>query len=79
MSRGFDRPPSRNAVDRFLTDLGYVVDEVLDHFIEQAARRGLLDLTYCTDSADMSAIPADQDAPKCTNQRLKSTTTDTAA
>jgi len=28
LSCGFDRPPSRDAVDRFLTDLEHVVDEV---------------------------------------------------
>jgi hypothetical protein len=27
---GFDSPPSRDAVDRFLTDLEHVVDEVFD-------------------------------------------------
>ena len=34
---GFDRPPSGDAVDRFLTDLEHVVDEVFDHLVEQAA------------------------------------------
>ncbi len=43
LSCGFDRPPSRDAVDRFLTDLEHVVDEVFDHLVEQAARRGQLD------------------------------------
>ena len=62
---GFDRPPSRDAVDRFLTDLEHVVDEVFNHLIEQAARRGLLDLTYCIDSTDVRTMPADQDASKC--------------
>ena len=28
LSCGFDRPPSRDAVDRFLTDLEHVVDDV---------------------------------------------------
>jgi len=46
LSCGFDRPPSRDAVDRFLTDLEHVVDEVFDRLVEQAACRGLLDLTY---------------------------------
>jgi len=36
----------RDAVDRFLTDLEHVVDEVFDRLVEQAACRGLLDLTY---------------------------------
>ena len=65
LSCGFDRPPSRDAVDRFLTDLEHVVDEVFGRLVEQAARRGLLDLTYCIDSTDVRAMPADQDAPKC--------------
>jgi len=43
LSCGFDRPPSRDAVDRFLTDLEHVVDEVFDRLVEQAACRGLLD------------------------------------
>jgi len=35
LSCGFDRPPSRDAVDRFLTDLEHVVDEVFDRLVEQ--------------------------------------------
>ena len=65
LSCGFKRPPSRDAVDRFLTDLEHVVDEVFDHLVEQAVCRGLLDLTYCIDSTDVKAMPADQDASKC--------------
>jgi len=53
LSCGFDRPPSRDAVDRFLTDLEHVVDEVFDRLVEQAACRGLLDLTYSIDSTDV--------------------------
>ena len=34
LSCGFDRPPLRDAVDRFLTDLEHVVDEIFDHFVE---------------------------------------------
>jgi len=63
-SQGFDRPPSRDAVDRFLTDLEHVVDEVFDRLVEQAACRGLLDLTYSIDSTDVRTMPADQDASK---------------
>jgi len=62
---GFDSLPYRDVVDRFLTDLEHVVDKVFDRFVEQAARRGLLDLTYCIDSIDVRAMPADQDASKC--------------
>jgi hypothetical protein len=65
LSCGFDRPPSRDAVDRFLADLEQVVTDVFDHLVEQAARRGLLDLTYCIDSTDVRAMAADPDASKC--------------
>ena len=33
VSCGFDRPPSRDAVDGFLTDLEHVVDEVCDRLV----------------------------------------------
>lgn len=62
---GFDRPPSRDAVDRFLTDLEHVVDDVFDRLVEQAALRGLLDLSYRIDSTDVRAMPADPDASTC--------------
>jgi hypothetical protein len=65
LSCGFDRPPSRNAVGRFLTDLEHVVNEVFDRPVEQAAPGGLLDLTYCIDSTDVRAMPTDQDVSKC--------------
>ena len=65
LSCGFDRPRLSTAVDHFLTDLEHVVTKVFDYLVEQAARRGLLDLTYCIDSTDVRAIPADQDASKC--------------
>jgi hypothetical protein len=65
LSYGFDRPPSRDMVDCFLTDLEHVVGNVFDHLVKQAARRGLLDLTYCIDSTDVRAMPADQDTSKC--------------
>ena len=44
LSCGFDRPPSRDAVDRFLTDLEHVVDKVFDRLVEQAAL--VIRLTY---------------------------------
>jgi len=59
---GFDKPPSRDTVDRFLTDLEHVVDDVFDHLVEQAAARGLLDSTYRIDSTDVEAIPYNDDA-----------------
>jgi len=64
LSCGFDRPRLWTAVDRFLTDLEHVVDGIFDRLAEQAAQRGLLDLTYCIYSTDARAIPADQDASK---------------
>jgi len=65
LSCGFDRPSSRDAVDRFLTDLEHLVDDIFDRLVEEAARRGLLDVTYCIDSTDLRAMPAHQDASKC--------------
>jgi len=65
LSCGFDRPPSRDAVDRFLTGLEHVVDDVFERLVEQAAGGGLLDVTYCIDSADVKAMPADRAASKC--------------
>jgi len=35
---GLDKPPSRDTIDRFLTDLEHVVDDVFDQLVEQAAR-----------------------------------------
>ncbi len=67
LSCGFDRPRLSTAVDRFFTDLKHIVDDVFTHLVEQAACRGLLDLTYCIDSTDVRAMPADQDASKCYN------------
>ena len=64
LSCGFNRPPLRDSVDRFLTGLEHVVDEVFDHLVEQAARRSLLDVTSCIDSTDVRAMPADPDASK---------------
>ena len=62
LSCGFDRPPSRDAVDRFLTDLEHVVTDVFDHLVEQAAVRGLLDSTYRIDSTHIEVIPWNDDA-----------------
>jgi hypothetical protein len=59
---GFDRPPSRDTVDRFLTDLALVVDDVFERLVEQAAIRGLLDSTFRIDSTDVEAIPWNDDA-----------------
>jgi pyruvate/oxaloacetate carboxyltransferase len=54
----------RDAVDRFLTNLEHIVDDVIDRFVKQAAARGLLDLTYCIDLTDERAMPADPDTSK---------------
>ena len=53
---GLDKPPSRDTVDRFLTDLENVIDDVFDRFVEQAAARGLFDSTYRIDSTHVEAI-----------------------
>ena len=53
---GLTKPPSRDTIDRFLTDLEHVVDEVFDRLVEQAAARGLLDSTYSIDSTHIEAI-----------------------
>lgn len=65
LSCGFNRSPSIDAVDRFITDIEHVVAEVFDRLVEQAARRGLLDLTNYIDSTDVRALPTDPDASKC--------------
>ena len=62
LSCGFDRPPLRDAVDRFLTDLEHVVDDVFDYLVEQASNGGLLDSTYRIDSIHVEAIPWNDDA-----------------
>ncbi|MCL9815316.1 transposase [Natranaeroarchaeum aerophilus] len=62
LSCGFEKPPSRDTVDRFLTDLELVVDDVFDCLVEQAACRGLLDSTYRIDSTHVTAIQYNDDA-----------------
>ncbi len=47
LSCGFDRPRLSTAVDRFLTDLEHVVDEVFDRHVEQAET--LKDVGYSAD------------------------------
>jgi hypothetical protein len=59
---GFDRPPSRDVVDRFLTDLEHVIDDIFGRLVEQAALRGLLDSTYRIDSTHVEAIQWNDDA-----------------
>ena len=53
---GLDKPPSRDTIDRFLTDLGQVVDDVFNRLVEHAASSGLLDSTYSIDSTHVEAI-----------------------
>ena len=62
LSCGFEKPPSRDTVDRFLTDLELVVDDVFDRLVEQAACRGLLDSTYRIDSTHITAIEYNDEA-----------------
>jgi len=53
---GLNKPPSRDTIDRFLTDLEHVVDDVFDRLVEQAAVCGLLDSMYSIDSTHIEAI-----------------------
>jgi len=77
LSCGFDRPPSRDAVDRFLTDLEHVVDgSSTASSSRPPAAACSTDLSI--DSTDVRTMPADQDASKATIQPPKSTTTATA-
>jgi hypothetical protein len=34
---GLDKPPSRDTIDRFLTDLEHVIDDIFKRLVEQAA------------------------------------------
>jgi len=52
---------------------------VFDRLVEQAACRGLLDLTLSIDSTDVRTMPADQDASKGYDPPPKSTTTTATA
>jgi hypothetical protein len=53
---GLDKSPSRDTIDRFLTDLEHVIDDIFDRLVEQAASPGLLDATYAIDSTHITAI-----------------------
>jgi len=76
---GLNKPPSRDTIDRFLTDLEHVIDDVFNQLVEQAAVRGLLDVTYSIDSTHVEAINLVTTQPRGTTiQRLKSTTTASA-
>ncbi|RKS75837.1 DDE family transposase [Haloarcula quadrata] len=59
---GLDKPPSRDTIDRFLTDLEHVIDDVFQRLVEQAAARGLLNSTYSIDSTHVEAIQYNDDA-----------------
>ena len=56
------RPPSRDAVNRFLTALGHAVEDVFARLVEQTADGGLLDMTFRIDSIDIEALPWNDDA-----------------
>ncbi len=62
LSCGFEKPPSRDTVDRFLTDLELVVDDVFDRLSSRQACRGLLDSTYRIDSTHVTAIQYNDEA-----------------
>ena len=59
---GLDKPPSRDTIDRFLTDLEHVIDNIFDRLVEQAAAHGLLDSTYSIDSTHVEVIQRDDAA-----------------
>jgi transposase len=53
---GLDKPLCRNTIDRFLTDLKHVIDDVFERLVEQAAGGGLLDSTFSIGSTHIEAI-----------------------
>jgi len=53
---GLDRPPSRDTIDRFLTDLEHVIDDVFDRLVEQAAGGGLLDALHRFDPCRSDSV-----------------------
>jgi len=60
---GLDKPPLRDTIDRFLTELEQVVDDIFNRLVEQAAARGLLDSTYSIDSTHVGVIQYNDTAP----------------
>ncbi|MFB6283577.1 MAG: hypothetical protein ABEK59_06545 [Halobacteria archaeon] len=56
---GFPRPPSRHVVNKFLDDLGEIIEEVFEKLVEKAKQHGLLDSVYYIDSADVKTKPYD--------------------
>jgi len=62
---GLDKPQSRDTVDRFLTDLEYVIDDVFDRLVKRAAARGLLDSTYSINSTHVEAIQYNDAVKDC--------------
>ena len=53
---GLDKSTSRDTIDRFLTDLEQVIEDVFDRLVEQAAGSGLLDSSYSIDSTHVEPI-----------------------
>lgn len=43
----------------------HIADEVFGTILKEAASHRLLDLTYCIDSTDLKAMPAEQDVVNC--------------
>lgn len=60
----FDRGPSRDPIERFLSDLNLVAGDVFARLVEQAAARGLLAPSpiYRIDTTDVRALARDPDA-----------------
>ncbi|MFB6284273.1 MAG: transposase [Halobacteria archaeon] len=56
---GFPRTPSRHVVNKFLNDLGEVIEDVFEKLVEKAKNHGLLDSVYYIDSTDVKTKPYD--------------------
>jgi len=52
---GFDKPPSRDTVDRF-SPTSNAIDEIFNRLVKKAAARGLFDPTYSVNSTHIGAI-----------------------
>lgn len=58
---GFNKPPSRESINRFLVDLSLVCENVFDYFVEQVTDQDLFKNTVRIDSTDVRAdLAADE-------------------
>jgi hypothetical protein len=56
---GFPRAPSRDPIKRFRSDFSANTEAIFTYLVEQAARRGLLSLTFRIDSTDVRTTHRD--------------------